>query len=166
MSSPAVSKQRRLERISKGLCGNHPAEPLLFGLKMCAKCRANLESGRRVRIEKGLCGRCGQHPLKTATACQLCLWKLTETHLKQRFGLTLEDYARMEYAQERVCKICRRPCPSEQALAVDHCHRTGRVRGLLCIECNRFVGYLEAGDRLPAFTTYLTVVSEPCTTGT
>jgi len=121
---------------------------------MCAKCKANLESARIERLKKGLCNRCGRFPLKTTTACQLCCWKLAESQLR-KFALTLEDYARMEYAQERVCRICRRPCPSGQALAVDHCHKTGRVRGLLCIECNRIVGFLEAGDRLPAFTAYL-----------
>jgi hypothetical protein len=50
------------------------------------------------------------------------------------YGLTELDYARLLLAQEGACAICRQCRPYN--LAIDHCHRTGRIRGLLCKLCN------------------------------
>lgn len=62
--------------------------------------------------------------------------------LKLLYGLTPEAYDLMLQAQKGVCAICGRPetavCNGSPAsLSVDHCHASGRVRGLLCIRCNR-----------------------------
>jgi hypothetical protein len=51
--------------------------------------------------------------------------------------------------QNGVCKICNKPCKSGKSLAVDHCHETGRVRGLLCAKCNTNLGRIEAYLRDP-----------------
>lgn len=59
-----------------------------------------------------------------------------------------EDYNAMLELQEDACAICREPETlkrddgSEQLLAVDHDHKTGRVRGLLCARCNTALGLL------------------------
>lgn len=50
-------------------------------------------------------------------------------------------------AQGGVCAICHKPETATRrgklkALAVDHCHDTGLVRGLLCVECNTGIGKL------------------------
>jgi len=45
--------------------------------------------------------------------------------------------------QSGVCYICKRICSSGRRLAVDHCHKTGVVRGLLCAVCNRSLGWFE-----------------------
>ena len=55
---------------------------------------------------------------------------------KRLFGITLEDYNRMLDEQGGVCDICKKP-PQKYRLAVDHDHKTGAVRGLLCVHCNR-----------------------------
>jgi hypothetical protein len=65
---------------------------------------------------------------------------LKSSYLKRRFGITLEEYLAMESAQEGLCAICGRPEPSGKNMAVDHCHKTGKVRGLLCHLCNRSLG--------------------------
>lgn len=57
--------------------------------------------------------------------------------LKSKFGLSVADYNRMVKEQDGLCKICRQP---SSRLVVDHCHETGRVRGLLCAPCNSFLG--------------------------
>lgn len=76
--------------------------------------------------------------------------------LKRKFGLTVEDYDRMVAEQEGSCAICRRPCQTGRRLAVDHCHKTGAVRGLLCHSCNLGIGKLgDDPERLLSAARYL-----------
>ena len=54
-------------------------------------------------------------------------------NLKHKYGLTLQDYNQMFDRQKGCCDICRRhQSEFSKALAVDHNHETGKVRGLLC----------------------------------
>lgn len=62
-------------------------------------------------------------------------------NLKSRFGLTLAVYDQMVRDQNGQCKICFKT-PS-RALDVDHDHKTGRIRGLLCNQCNQGIGLLK-----------------------
>lgn len=58
-------------------------------------------------------------------------------YLRDQYGLTLAQYRKMLFDQKGLCKIClRAPKPGGAPLHVDHCHRTSRVRGLLCFRCN------------------------------
>lgn len=59
--------------------------------------------------------------------------------LKRTFGLSLEDYLEMKRKQEDKCKICK-TFYTRTDLAVDHCHKTGKIRGLLCNKCNNGLG--------------------------
>ncbi len=65
-----------------------------------------------------------------------------KSRLKLAFGLSLEDYKQLLYKQNNVCAICERPDP-RQRLSVDHSHITGKVRGLLCGNCNRSLGLIK-----------------------
>ena len=69
---------------------------------------------------------------KTATATR-------ERHLLRKYGISLVEYDALFAEQGGGCKICGRQ--QEKALDVDHCHATGTVRGLLCGNCNRMIGY-------------------------
>lgn len=61
--------------------------------------------------------------------------------LRRCYGISLEEYRAMEQAQGGVCKICKGPpCGKAKRLSVDHCHRTGKIRGLLCSKCNTMIG--------------------------
>lgn len=79
--------------------------------------------------------------------------------LKQEYGLTLEDYQRMMAAQDGRCAICREtPAPQKYKTGfhVDHCHTTGRIRGLLCHNCNVSIGHLKEDlVRIRALLAYL-----------
>jgi hypothetical protein len=56
-------------------------------------------------------------------------------NLRTRYGISIERYDEMFAVQDGRCAICRR-LPGAKRLHVDHEHRTGRVRGLLCVKCN------------------------------
>lgn len=57
--------------------------------------------------------------------------------LLKKYGITLDDYEKMYLEQDGRCKLCLR---EEKLLFVDHCHATGKVRGLLCNSCNKALG--------------------------
>jgi hypothetical protein len=61
--------------------------------------------------------------------------------LKQ-YGLTTSDYNRMVEQQDGVCAICGSDNKGKN-LNVDHDHKTGRVRGLLCNHCNWGLGHMK-----------------------
>jgi hypothetical protein len=61
--------------------------------------------------------------------------------LKQAFGITLDDYNQMLFKQNGKCAICNiHHTEFKRALSVDHCHITGKIRGLLCDNCNHILG--------------------------
>jgi len=73
------------------------------------------------------------------------------TMLKRNYGITLQQWEALYEAQGGKCAICQRAENAERYanLAVDHCHDTGKVRGLLCNNCNRALGMLDHDpDRL------------------
>lgn len=84
-------------------------------------------------------------------------------HLRTKFGITLDQYNAMLEAQGGVCATCKsdevfiNPKTGEpQDLCVDHDHETGVVRGLLCVGCNRGIGYFrDSPEKLKAAADYL-----------
>ena len=65
--------------------------------------------------------------------------KRADSHLKRRYGISYVDYISMFEEQKGVCKICGQESVRKR-LSVDHCHTTGKVRGLLCERCNTLLG--------------------------
>ena len=75
-----------------------------------------------------------------------------KSHLKRKYGLTLEEFDELLASQGGGCAICGKP----DADNVDHDHATGRVRGILCWNCNIAIGQLEDdSDRARAVAEYL-----------
>ena len=68
--------------------------------------------------------------------------KTRERHLVRKYGVNLTDYAAMLSAQGGKCAICRASEEDQfkNVFHVDHCHATGKVRGLLCRGCNHMLG--------------------------
>jgi hypothetical protein len=82
-----------------------------------------------------------------------------ERHLIRKYGVTQADYDRMLTEQGGGCAICRKT--QDRAFDVDHDHSTGRVRGLLCTNCNRMVGHAaDSPERLEAAAAYLRIVPQ------
>lgn len=72
------------------------------------------------------------------------------SRLRNIYGITQDDYDRMLEAQGGRCAICKTATPTGKwkVFAVDHCHTTGKIRGLLCNECNRGMGLLRDSAEL------------------
>ena len=68
-------------------------------------------------------------------------------YLVRQYGITPEDYDRILASQGNRCAICKTNDPQSRhsdgfRWHVDHCHKTNRVRGLLCFRCNVGIGHL------------------------
>lgn len=119
----------------------------------CRGCRETKPLDAFHRNKMGRHGRCA-----TCKACRVTknrAIRLTpegsrrerDKQYRTKFGITLDDYERMLSEQDGVCAICERPERAKRGdtlkhLAVDHCHATGVVRGLLCADCNTAIGKL------------------------
>lgn len=82
------------------------------------------------------------------------------TLLKQRYGLTLQDFESLLTSQFQGCAICRveKPPHLRHRYSVDHDHRTGAVRGILCQRCNVGLGlFSDSPEMLRAAAEYLEV---------
>lgn len=67
---------------------------------------------------------------------------------KWRYGITPAVYEQIKTKQENLCAVCHKPPPEGKHLFVDHCHSTGRIRGLLCGRCNLGIGHFDDSPKL------------------
>jgi hypothetical protein len=65
------------------------------------------------------------------------------SHLLSKFGISIEDYERALAKQDGKCAICGEPYSDQKKLHVDHDHKTGEIRGLLCFKCNHKLAVVE-----------------------
>lgn len=70
--------------------------------------------------------------------------KKTDARLRRRFDIGIDDYDAMFLAQSGGCALCGRKPSGGKALHVDHDHATLKVRGLLCHQCNWYMGTVDA----------------------
>lgn len=138
--------------------------PAVVGtLKWCPDCAKHLPFEEFYKCERntphGLSDYCKKHDHKRQS-------KYT-AHYRRKFnGVDWRRYEQMVEERGNVCDICGNPETQKykekvKQLAVDHCHKTGRTRGLLCAACNNGLGrfrddperlrraaqYLEEGER-------------------
>ena len=62
----------------------------------------------------------------------------------KRYKLTVEGFDQLLNTQEKKCSICEEFFSKEKRPEVDHCHKTGKVRSLLCHRCNVGLGVIES----------------------
>lgn len=131
---------------------------------------------------KKTCKHCGQLKLLTefykskkdrtgrVSYCRDCYKSLYRVHdghtdarrLKQRYGITREELTRLKDEQSNLCKLCKVELVdvvgsrSRNMPNVDHNHKTGKVRGILCFRCNAAIGLLDEDiDRLTLAIEYI-----------
>jgi hypothetical protein len=79
---------------------------------------------------------------------------------RRRYGVTLEKFTELMKAQYYCCAICTKPLPMRgRGVHIDHNHKTGAVRGLLCPQCNKQLGVLEKSAWVTAAHKYLREVN-------
>lgn len=82
--------------------------------------------------------------------------------LKKQYGISAADYSSILGRQNGVCALCFKKDPDGRDLAVDHCHKSQKVRGLLCRPCNTALGLLnEDPELLARAAAYLLHNSKP-----
>lgn len=122
-----------------------------FGCRDCFTKR--IRSGGLSDGTKKKCACCGevksvadfgkhwnQHD-KLNARCRRCH---RNANLVRSYGITIEDYEEMLDGQHFRCAICGKHASdeSDRDLSVDHCHKTGKIRGLLCQVCNCGLGWV------------------------
>ena len=76
-------------------------------------------------------------------------------NFKKRYGITVEVWEKIFIAQNKKCAICNGE-GNKRGWALDHCHKTGAVRGILCHPCNTAIGFFaDDPDRLRSAAAYL-----------
>lgn len=106
--------------------------------KRCVDCESEgITSKRSAYVVRGKPvpgGRCRTHHLaKRKRDSEVT----AEKRWAEKYGISADDYWAVYKAQNELCFICQRANGSVRRLAVDHDHKTGYVRGLLCKACNR-----------------------------
>ena len=125
-----------------------------FRERVLAVNRASLDRNRDARNARLRLRYATDPEFRTNQLAQNDSAKRRARYLMRTYGITLEQYDLLLKRQSRVCAICKRK--PKAMLCVDHCHKKGRVRGLLCHQCNFALGLLRDDQRLTmAATAYL-----------
>jgi hypothetical protein len=124
--------------------------------RWCQDCRATREIARgQERIAVRRCHTC-QAPVPEAarkpgtTVCDNCrAEKRRDRQAYERrrslrkYGLTQEQYDQLLASQAGRCAACGTDEPGAKGWCIDHCHKSGRVRALLCSRCNVILGWVD-----------------------
>ena len=111
----------------------------------CKKCSDNLP------LDNFYFNKNGKY--KKQNVCKKCMniydYKTDKnSKLKRAYGITFDEYEELLSKQNKKCAICGidnngKYRNKPRAFAVDHCHTTGKIRGLLCSDCNTGIGLLK-----------------------
>lgn len=117
---------------------------LVLEPKLCVRCRERPEHVSANGQRRSWCSRClNKSNVETkAKNPEKYFWQRRNAHLIRTFGITHNDYDELLRGQGGGCAICGIVAGARRKLAVDHDAATGKVRGLLCENCNRAIGQL------------------------
>ena len=99
--------------------------------KTCSKCNLTLDLNMFVNSKLGKHGKAGQ--------CKSCRNKKNQEYRNKNFyGITEPEYQQLLADSNNICRLCG----NSGSLVVDHNHDTGKVRGMICRQCNSAIGML------------------------
>lgn len=141
---------------------------MMSSVKTCSKCQVEKSAGEFSKGQR-YCKICSREYAKKwaqdnpgRKEASMKRWRSenrerSKDHsLKTRFGLEPGQYQLMHDSQDGKCAICGGAEASGRRLAVDHDHRTGAIRGLLCTNCNQGLGkFQDIPDLLRLAAAYL-----------
>lgn len=81
--------------------------------------------------------------LSTPDGLQKHRQNVRKNRLQRVYNISIQEYENMLITQSGRCGLCYRPMSKNRWLAVDHCHTTNKIRGLLCSPCNRSLHSME-----------------------
>lgn len=112
--------------------------------RTCQWCSQDFELGVDNKLHKYCSIGCRQkwHSSKFLTSKRDPL-KTKDYQLRTKYGISLDQYNSMLCSQDFKCAICSTSEPQGYNWHVDHCHNTGKVRGILCCNCNQALGLLK-----------------------
>lgn len=153
----ASSRQRRLENPEKfkehGRKYRHIEIDDSITFRKCSGCKLELDKHEFAdyawQLRHPYCRKCmsianykskiknkdtyDQYRIKAAESSRRC-------YLRKTWGITLEEFNELKESQDGLCAICK---ITTDILHIDHNHKTGKIRSLLCNNCNRGIGHLK-----------------------
>lgn len=119
-------------------------EHLMTVVPHCSDCGTETFPYRRSKSAAHLCKSCSYKRTKAWKQANPKMWERSarKSHLQKQYGLSVEDYEALLAQQRGKCAICGSEPGDSRGFRphVDHCHETGRVRGILCGRCNIGLG--------------------------
>lgn len=134
-------------------------------MKTCSKCKVDKHDGEFQDGTTKVCKACkkiyqrewtkknAKKPKSPAAKAYTKRWRKDNNvkyqaykendRLRRAYGFSFIEYNTLLAIQGGTCAICHKPDPCGRRLSVDHSHETGRVRGLLCLHCNRAIGLVQ-----------------------
>lgn len=126
-------------------------------VKECSDCRkrkshSEFHRNKSAKRNRGLCYYCKECACRRSRKTHQLRYKSDEdyreqkrrSYIKNRFGLSLEQYLEKLKAQDFKCALCGVELPTNGHIThLDHCHTTGKLRDFLCTNCNRGLGHFQ-----------------------
>jgi hypothetical protein len=131
-------------------------------MKQCSKCRKVKPLNEFNNVKS--------HKFGVHHYCKICLRENKKIHydygksklnrIKNKYNISESELNKIYNTQDKKCKICKKEfdlISKHKGLYIDHCHKTEKVRGLLCMNCNRLLGNCNDNvDILKSSILYLT----------
>lgn len=119
---------------------NRKTRPIFKRCRTCGETKPSAWFGSKPTNSDGLRSRCNQCRTLMERKPPEEITARSRQALCTKYGITWERFTEMLESQQRQCAICKR---SIRRPVIDHCHKTGRVRGLLCFRCNNWLAAIE-----------------------
>lgn len=120
-------------------------------MRQCKKCKKYKTPDKFTKNKN--CSKGIEHTCRKCSSDRKINWEkinrsaYKNAYLKYKFKIDLNKYTEMSKKQNSVCAICKNPeteifkkSNKLKDLCIDHCHFTGKIRGLLCRKCNTGLG--------------------------